>query len=131
MPVLVFLMLASVTPWLRLASVVPAATTRANANEGELPAGLACRASVMICSASLPSSLSALRPVATPVAFVMNGLTAGFSLANDEPAWMTPTMLPESAWNWNASPLCRLLTRTHGVDDFGDAGSVPSAERQP
>src|SRR5688572_1696048 len=47
-PVAVFLMFVSTTPWLRLASVVPFAATRAKANDGALPAGLPARASAMI-----------------------------------------------------------------------------------
>jgi hypothetical protein len=51
------------------------------------------RAAAMICAASRPSTSSAFRPVATPVAFVTNG----FFESPPAPALMSPTTGPLDA----------------------------------
>ena len=68
-------------------------------------------AAVWICDALWPSTWSAFRPVATPVAFVVNG--AAFLLDDV----MLPTWLPPLALNENAWPLARFVARTHVFDD--------------
>ena len=66
--------------------------------------------------ASLPSTLSEFRPVATPVALVVNGAPVV------SPTSMRPASLPTVS-NSNARPPLRLLPRRHG--------SLPVFERQP
>jgi hypothetical protein len=67
-------------------------------------------------AASLPSTLSALKPVATPVAFVVSGAPVV------SPVSMRPASLPTVS-NSNARPPLRLLARMQG--------SAPALERQP
>ena len=81
-------------------------------------------ASVTIADASLPSTLSALKPVATPVAFVVSGAAFGFA------ASIVPTavaFLPLEASS-NARPSARLFARTQGSLPFA---VPPTPERQP
>src|SRR4051794_41843230 len=73
--------------------------------------------------AFLPSTRSALRPSATPVAFVVNGLVESPPL----PTSNVPPTTPAVAYS-KARPLARLLTRRHGLLPFG---VPPSPERQP
>ena len=67
-------------------------------------------------AASWLSTRSAFRPVATPVAVVVNGLPLASLVV------IRPASLPSVA-NSNARPVLRLFARTHG--------SWPEAERQP
>ena len=78
-------------------------------------------------SAPLPSTRSAFRPVATPVAFVMNGFVASPPV----PTEMRPAMVPSEALNSNAKPVERLFARMHGFCGRGVAAEPPAAERQP
>src|SRR5215208_4619839 len=77
-----------------------------------------------------PSTLSAFRPVASPVAFVTNGLAFALGVAKSLPDWMTPSVVPDAPWNWNALPLPELSARRQGVDTSVLAMSAPSADRQ-
>src|SRR5436190_22161341 len=78
-------------------------------------------AAAVISSALLPSTWSALRPVATPLAVVVNGAAVAGPV-------MAPTSVPPLALNSKARPLVRLLARRHGSLPFG---VPPVAERQP
>src|SRR3954454_1996244 len=63
--------LASVTPLVRAAFVFPSAPTSAYGANGSVPF-----AALTMSSALMPSTSSAFRPVATPVALVVNGLAS-------------------------------------------------------
>src|SRR3954453_10486800 len=78
-------------------------------------------AAAVISSALLPSTWSALRPVATPLAVVTNGAAvAGPGMA--------PPLVRPWAWTSKAGPLVRLRARRQGSLPLG----VPRvAERQP
>src|SRR4051812_21067107 len=97
---------AGVAP--RGAPGAPASDTTAN---------LFCAWALATISVALwPSTRSAFRPVATPVALVVNGAAvAGPSIR--------PTSVPEFVANENARPLARLLARRHA--------RVPVRARQP
>src|SRR6188472_4311383 len=69
-----------------------------------------------------PPSRLALRLVTIADAFVVNGTAFEFTAPVD-PTWNEPTVLPELAWNENASPFCRFTARTQDSD--------PGALRQP
>src|SRR3954471_16987633 len=88
-----------------------------SAPASETTANLFCaRALATISYAFWPSTRSAFRPVATPVALVVNGAAvAGPS--------MRPTSVPDFVANENARPLARLLARRHA--------RVPVRARQP
>ncbi len=85
------------------------------------------RAAAMIAAASSPSTSSAFRPVATPVAFVVNG----FFVSPPVPAVMRPATSPPDALNSNAKPFARLFERRHGFCGVGVAAEPPAPERQP
>src|SRR3954453_12846695 len=78
-------------------------------------------AAAVISSALLPSTWSALRPVATPLAVVVNGAAVAGPV-------MAPTSVPLLLLNSNARPVVRLLARTQGSLLFG---VPPAPERQP
>src|SRR3954463_6181519 len=78
-------------------------------------------AAAVISSALLPSTWSALRPVATPLAVVVNGAAVAGPV-------MAPTSVPLLLLNSNARPGGRLLARTQGSLPFG---VPPAPERQP
>src|SRR3954452_20221305 len=69
-------------------------------------------AAAVISSALLPSTWSALRPVATPLAVVVNGAAVAGPV-------MAPTSVPLLLLNSNARPGVRLLARTQGLLPFG------------
>src|SRR5919202_1517374 len=98
---------AAVAP--RWSPSVPAAETTAKRVAAAGPA-------VTMSVAFAPSTRSAFRPVATPVALVVNG--AAFVGPS-----MRPTSVPEFVWNEKARPLDRLLARRHAF--------VPVCARQP
>ena len=68
------------------------------------------RAAPIRAGASWPSTRSALRPVATPVAFVVNG----FLVSPPAPAVNVPMVSPLVALNSNARPPSRLFERRQG-----------------
>ena len=81
---------------------------------------------VFRAEASAPSTRSALRPVATPVALVVNG----FFASPLPPAVIRPALAPSCALNSNSKSVERLFARTHGF--FGGlAADPPVVERQP
>src|SRR6185312_7806668 len=101
---------------------VPAAERAADAAPRWLPSAPAEDtwanrfADAAMSAASWPSTLSAFRPVATPVALVVNGAAVvGPSIR--------PTSVPEFVANENARPLDRLLARRHAF--------APVRARQP
>ena len=76
--------------------------------------------------ALLPSTWSAFRPVATPVAFVVNGFA--FELAVlPSPTEICPTTSPSPA-NSNAKPAARFDARRQGAEPDAEP---PAAPRQP
>src|SRR3954447_506880 len=81
----------------------------------------AVEAAVWSWAALWPSTWSAFRPVATPVAFVVNG--AALVL----PDVMRPTSGPPLDENSNARPSARSLARTQGWLPFS---LPPALERQ-
>src|SRR3954449_11662667 len=78
-------------------------------------------AAAVISSALLPSTWSALRPVATPLAVVVNGAAVAGP-------GMGPSSVPLVLLNSNARPVVRLRARTLGSLPFG---VPPAPERQP
>src|SRR3954447_17917395 len=98
-------------------SPAPGSVIRAERSEPVRASWVALRSDADAKSAaSLPSTRSALRPLATPVALVENG--APFTL----PVSMKPPSAPTVA-NSKARPPLRLLALTQG--------SLPALERQP
>ena len=85
------------------------------------------RATETMPAASRLSTRSALRPVATPVAFVVKG----FFASPPVPAVIEPTTSPIEALNSNARPRERLFARMHGFCGIGVAREPPACERQP
>src|SRR3954452_25530392 len=86
-------MLVSVTPLVRSLLVLPSAPTRANALNACGPDF----AAFTMSSALMPSTSSAFRPVATPVAFVVNGFASRAVLPCGGPTPITPPrrLLPD------------------------------------
>ncbi len=72
----------------------------------------------------MPSTLSAFKPVATPVAFVVNGAALAL-VAVIEPTCVAAAFVE---LNSKARPEARLLARMHGSLPFG---VPPAPERQP
>ena len=97
-------------------AVAPRPVTVGAPEAGTSTAAVRKSAAIAKSLASWLSTRSAFRPVATPVAFVVNGAPVA-SLVVMLPAW-----LPSVA-NSNARPVLRLFERMHG--------SWPVADRQP
>ena len=94
-------------------SPAPGSVTAANSR---LPASAVTSAAVAKSAASLPSTLSALKPVATPVALVVSGAPVG-GADLDAAAFLADGL------NSKARPPLRLMARMQG--------SLPRLERQP
>ena len=90
------------------------------------PASLTSSQRDFSAAASTPSTRSALRPVATPVALVVNGFLA----SPPPPTVIRPALAPLWALNSKAKPVERLLARMQGLVG-GVAAEPPVVERQP
>src|SRR3954452_24873321 len=98
-------MLVSVTPLVRSLLVLPSAPTRANALNACGPDFAAFTMSVAL----MPSTSSAFRPVATPVAFVVNGLASRAVLPCGGAPPVTPARQLFSEGEGKITPPSRLL----------------------
>ena len=85
--------------------------------------GVNATVAFMMSTACCPSRRSAFRPVATPVALVVNGTVVSPPL----PTVIVPPCVPPVS-NSNAKPFARLFDRMHGLLPFG---VPPAPERHP
>src|SRR5215218_10216926 len=99
--------------------VLPAADTRARLS---VPC-TAVTAALVSCAGVWEPTRSAFRPVATPVAFVVNGLV----LLPPRPAVIVPASEP-AVRSSKARPVPTFLERAHGYCFWG---VPPGCERQP